>query len=154
MLSRQHNFYQQFLQLIDALVIAVSLWLAHALRFYILNRVVWFDDYPLAPQFANCYWMIALALPVGPLALEYMGFYQTQPPISGVRSLGRIAWALFLVLLAIFTCIIVFRIPQATISRTALALFFLLAMGLLAIRSAVFNLWLRQRGARVHLRQY
>jgi exopolysaccharide biosynthesis polyprenyl glycosylphosphotransferase len=154
MLTRQHNFYQQFLQLTDAFLVGISLWIAHAARFYILNKVVWFDDYPLAPQFANCYWMIALALPVGPLALEYMGFYQTQPPIGAMRSLGRIAWALFLVLLAIFTCIIVFRIPQATISRTALGLFFLLATGSLAIRSAVFNLWLRQRGARVHLRQY
>src|SRR5471030_2395352 len=107
MLSRQHNFYQQFLQLIDALVIAVSLWLAHALRFYILNRVVWFDDYPLEPQFKNCYWMIALALPLGPLALEYMGFYQTQPPISWLKSVARVAWALFLVLVAIFTCVVI-----------------------------------------------
>ncbi len=154
MLSRQHNFYQQFLQLTDAVVIGASLWTAHALRFYILNRLVWFDDFPLAPQFANCYWMIALALPLGPLVLEYMGFYQIQPPIGWLRSVGRIAWALFLVLVAIFTCVIIFRIPQGTISRTAMGLFFLLAMGLLTIRSVLFRLWLKQRGARVHLRQY
>src|SRR6202522_871224 len=154
MLSRQHNFYQQFLQLADAFLIGISLWLAHALRFYVLNYLVWFDDYPLEPQFANCYWMIALALPLGPLALEYMGFYQTQPPITWVKSVGRIAWALLLVLVAIFTCVIIFRIPQATISRTALGLFYLLALGLLTIRSITFRLWLKQRGARVHLRQY
>jgi exopolysaccharide biosynthesis polyprenyl glycosylphosphotransferase len=154
MLSRQHNFYQQFLQLADAFIISISLWLAHALRFYILNKVVWFDDYPLEPQFANCYWMIALALPLGPLALEYMGFYQTQLPTTAVKSTGRIAWALFLVLVAIFTCVVIFRIPQATISRTALGLFFLLSLTLLSIRSAVFHLWLKRRGFRVHQRQY
>jgi exopolysaccharide biosynthesis polyprenyl glycosylphosphotransferase len=154
MLSRQHNFYQQLLQLADALVIGFSLWMAHALRFYILDKIVWFDDFPLEPQFANCYWMIALALPLGPVALEYMGFYQTQPPVSGVRSVGRISWALILVLLAIFSCVVIFRIHQATISRTALGLFFLIALGLLTIRSAVFGLWLRQRGSRIHLRQY
>jgi len=154
MLSRQHNFYQQFLQLADAFLIGISLWLAHALRFYILNYLVWFDDYPLEPQFANCYWMIAMSLPLGPLALEYMGFYQTQPPIGWLKSVGRIAWALFLVLVAIFTCVVIFRIPQATISRTALGLFYLLALGLLTARSIIFRLWLKQRGARVHLRQY
>ena len=73
MLSRQHSFYQQLLQLMDAALISLALWGAHALRFYVLNKVHWFDDYPLEPQFANCYWMIALALPLGPLALEYMG---------------------------------------------------------------------------------
>jgi exopolysaccharide biosynthesis polyprenyl glycosylphosphotransferase len=154
MLSRQHNFYQQFLQLADAIIIAISLWVAHALRFYLLNRVVWFDDSPLEPQFANCYWMIALSLPLGPLALEYMGFYQTQPPIHWFRSIGRIAWALFLVLVAIFTCVIVFRIPQGTISRTALGLFFLISLALLSFRSLFFQLWLSQRGSRTHLRQY
>jgi exopolysaccharide biosynthesis polyprenyl glycosylphosphotransferase len=154
MLSRQHNFYQQFLQLADALVIGASLWIAHALRFFVLNKVIWFDDFAVAPQFANCFWMIALAFPLGPLALEYMGFYQTQPPISWLKSLGQIAWALFLVLVAIFTCVVVFHIPQTTISRTALGLFFLLATGLLAVRSIGFRLWLVQRGSRMHLRQY
>jgi len=154
MLSRQHNFYQQILQLADAIIIGCSLWLAHALRFYILTRVVWFDDYPLEPQFANCYWMIALALPLGPLALEYMGFYQTQPQVNWLKLMGQVAWALFLVLVAIFTCVVVVRIPQATISRTALALFFLIAVGVLMLRAVCFRLWLRQRGARAHLRQY
>jgi exopolysaccharide biosynthesis polyprenyl glycosylphosphotransferase len=154
MLSRQHNFYQQFLQLTDAFLIGAALWIAHAVRYYFLNRLIWFDDYPLAPQFANCYWMIAIGLPLGPLLLEYLDFYQTQPPVRWDRSLGRIAWALFLVLVAIFTCVVLFRIPQATISRSALAIFFFLGLGLLEIRSACFRLWLKQRGARVHLRQY
>jgi len=154
MLSRQHNFYQQFLQLADAMVIAGSLWIAHALRFYILSQMNLFGDVALAPQFANCYWMIALALPLGPLALEYMGFYQTQSASGWLSSMGRIAWALFVVLVAIFTCVILFHIPQGTISRTALGVFFILAMVLLLIRAALFRFWLKQRGSRVHLRQY
>jgi len=154
MLSRQHNFYQQFLQLADAFIIGLSIWLAHAVRFYFLTKVVIFDDIAMEPQFANCYWMIALALPLGPLALEYMGFYQTQPPVNWIRALGRIAWALFLVLVVIFTCVIVFRIPQRTVSRTALGLFFLLGVGFLTLRSIAFRVWLERRGSRTHLRQY
>ena len=65
MLSRQHNFYQQLFQLVDAVLIAISLWVAHAIRFLVLNDMSWLEGHQLAPQFANCYWMIALALPVG-----------------------------------------------------------------------------------------
>src|SRR5258707_909378 len=129
MLSRQHNFYQQLLQLVDASLICASLWVAHALRFYVLNKSDWFDAYPLRPQFDNCYWMIALALPLGPLALEYVGVYQTYPLRDFPRVFGRIMSAISLVLLAIFTCVVVFRIPQATISRAALGIFFILATG-------------------------
>jgi len=154
MLSRHHSFYQQFLQIIDAVLIAIALWAAHAIRFYVINQSVWFDEYPLEPQFANCYWMMALALPLGPLLLEYVGVYQTQPPIGWVKSSGRIMSALFLLMLAIFTCVVVFRIPQEAISRAALGIFFILGTGLLSIRSALFLLWMSQRSARVHLRQY
>jgi len=154
MLSRQHHFYLQFLQVIDAVLIGASIWIAHALRFYVLTKIVWFDDVPIDPVFTNCYRMIALALPLGPLILEYLGFYQTHPPISWARSVGRIMWTLVLLLLAIFTCVIIFQIPSGTISRTALGLFFVIGMVLLSIRSALFLFWLEQRGTRTHLRQY
>ncbi|MCE0482869.1 MAG: sugar transferase [Methylacidiphilales bacterium] len=154
MLSRQHNFYLQFLQLVDALIITVSLFAAHVLRFFILNQLNWFGDNPLQPQFGNCYWMIALALPLGPLALEYTGFYQTHPPVPWFRVVGRIMWALTLLLIAFFTCVVVFYIPGSTVSHTALAIFFVLATALLLARSALFHYWLKQRGTRAHLRQY
>ena len=154
MLSRQHNFYQQFLQLIDAAIICLSLWLAHAIRFYLLNQVDWLGDYPLAPQFNNCYWMMALALPLGPLALEYVGVYQTRALSDLPREIGRILIAMLIVLVAIFTCITVLRIPQVDISRAALGIFFILSSALLGLRSFLFLLWLQQRGTRTHLRQY
>jgi exopolysaccharide biosynthesis polyprenyl glycosylphosphotransferase len=154
MLSRQHNFYQQFLQLIDAALICGSLWAGHALRYYVLNQIDWFDSYSLEPQFKNCYWMIALALPLGPLALEYMGIYQTRSLGDLPREITRIAIAMGLVLVAIFTAITVLRIPQLDISRAALGIFFMLSCGLLTARSAIFLLWLKQRGQRTHLRQY
>ncbi len=154
MLSRQHNFYQQFLQLVDAALICAALWSAHALRFYVLNKLVWFDDYPLEPQFANCYWMMALALPLGPLALEYTGIYRTPSMANIVRDFGRIMSAMGLVLIAIFTCVVVFRIRQSEVSRAALGMFFVLSTLLLSARTVIFHEWLKQRGSRVHLRQY
>jgi exopolysaccharide biosynthesis polyprenyl glycosylphosphotransferase len=154
MLSRQHNFYQQLLQVIDAFLIASSLWLAYALRFYVLNDLAWFDNYKMEPQFENCYWMMILSVPIGPLALEYMGVYRTTPPIRGAKCVWRIACALFLVLLAIFTCVVAFRIPQVTVSRVALSLFFVIGIAFLSLRSLFFWIWLRQRGSQTHLRNY
>ncbi len=49
----------------------------------------------MVPQFENCYWMIGLALPLGPLALEYMGLYQTSPPRADSRSYGAVSPACF-----------------------------------------------------------
>ena len=152
MLSRQHSFYQQFLQLVDAALISLSLWGAHALRFYVLNNWDLFD--PVEPEFKNCYWMIALALPLGPLALEYMGAYRPYPLRDIPSAVGRIMAAMFLVLIAIFTCVVAFRIPQTGISRAALGIFFILASCLLSARVVIFLLWLKQRGTRAHLRQY
>jgi exopolysaccharide biosynthesis polyprenyl glycosylphosphotransferase len=59
-----------------------------------------------------------------------------------------------LLLVAIFTCITVLRIPQVDISRAALGIFFVLSSTLLTLRCAIFLMWLKQRGNRVHLRQY
>jgi len=142
------------LQLVDAMLIGMAIWMAHALRAYTLSKFVLFDEAASDAQSANLYWMIPLVMTIGPLALEYMGGYQTQPPIGWVRVSGRVMWSLFLVLLAIFTVVIIFRIPQATISRGALAFFFLFATTALTLRSSLFLIWLKQRGARAHLRQH
>ena len=89
MLSRQHNFYQQILQLVDAALICASLWLGHAARFFLLSHVTWFGDNPIEPQFANCYWMIALALPLGPLSLRWSYLPAILPYlVRFVRALG------------------------------------------------------------------
>jgi exopolysaccharide biosynthesis polyprenyl glycosylphosphotransferase len=155
MLSRQHNFYQQFVQLTDALIIGSSLWFAHALRFYVLNDWTYWIENQIDPQFSNCYWMIVVAIPSGALALEYFGIYQPRQPSGALTAdLWRIVRAMLVVLLVLFSCAIVLHVPQATISRTALALFFFLSTGLLFARAASYHWWLCQRGSRLHLRQH
>ena len=154
MLSRQLNFYQQFLQIVDAILLGASLWGAHAIRLYILTQVVWFDNSAIEAQYANCYWMVVLVVIIGPLALEYFGLYRSHPPLSFSGSLWAILRTLGLLLMVIFTCVIIFRVSQVTISRIALGLFFIMGLVVMAWRAALFHLWLRQRGARTHLRQY
>jgi exopolysaccharide biosynthesis polyprenyl glycosylphosphotransferase len=154
MLSRQHNFYQQLSQLLDAILIALCLYGAHAIRFFLLNDVSYFEGYEITPQFINCYWMIALALPLGPMALEYMGLYQGYPPQRFLLILWRSFAGLFFVLVAIFTCVVVVRIDQGTISRVALFLFLIIGTLAISVRVALFQVWLSRRGSLVHLRNY
>jgi exopolysaccharide biosynthesis polyprenyl glycosylphosphotransferase len=154
MLSRQHIFYQRFLQLVDAVLLGASLWAAHAIRFYILTQVVWFDNTAIEAQYANCAWMVILVIVIGPLALDYFGLYQNHPPLNFSASLWAILRGLGLMLLVIITSFFVFRVPQPTMSRTALGLFPILGLAVLAARVALFHLWLRLRGSRAHLRQY
>jgi exopolysaccharide biosynthesis polyprenyl glycosylphosphotransferase len=154
MLSRQHSFYKEFLQLVDATVLYVCIWMAHALRSYLAMQFISLENYPGQSQYDNCGWMAALVFVMGPLALEYMGFYQTHPPVTWLTSIGRIMWVLVLLLLTIFACFTLFHVAQNTTSRIALGLFFFMATAILSMRSAIFLIWLRQRGSRVHLRQY
>jgi exopolysaccharide biosynthesis polyprenyl glycosylphosphotransferase len=154
MLTRQQNFYHQLLQLADAVLLAFTVYAAHALRYYVLNDSVWFDTAPLDPQFANCYWMMVVALVVGPLVLEYFGLYQLNRVRSWIETLGRIAQSLFIVLLVIFACVVVLHIKEETISRAALGIFFFAGTVIIFARVLFFRAWLRRRGAQIHLRQY
>jgi len=154
MLTRQQNFYHQLLQLVDAVLLAFTIYAAHALRYYVLNDRVWFDNAPLDPQFANSYWMMVVALVAGPLVLEYFGIYQVNRNRGWMETLGRIAQSQFVVLLIIFACVVVLQIKQSTISRAALVLFFAGGTAVIFGRVILFQSWLRRRGSQVHLRQY
>ena len=154
MLTRQQNFYHQLLQLVDAVLLAFSVYAAHALRYYVINDSFWFDNAPLDPQFANSYWMMVVALVAGPLVLEYFGLYQLNRSRGFFDIARRIVQAQAVVLLIIFACVVVLGIKQFTVSRMALGLYFLMGTLAIVVRVFLFQLWLKRRGAQVHLRQY
>lgn len=154
MLTRQQNFYHQLLQLVDAVLLALTIYAAHALRYYVLNDRVWFDQAPLDPQFANSYWMMVVALVAGPLVLEYFGIYQINRNRTWIDSFRRVAQSQLVVLLIIFACVVMLQIRQDTVSRAALALYFGIGTTVIFIRVALFHWWLARRGGQVHLRQY
>jgi exopolysaccharide biosynthesis polyprenyl glycosylphosphotransferase len=154
MLTRQQNFYHQLLQLVDAVLLAVIVYAAHVLRYYVLNDIVWFDNAPLDPQFANCYKIMFVALVAGPFVLEYFGIYQLNRNRSWIETLGHVVQSLFVMLLLIFALVVVLRINEETISRAALGLFFIIGTVVIFARIMFFRAWLRRRGAQIHLRQY
>ncbi len=57
-------------------------------------------------------------------------------------------------MVAIFTCVALVRIDEMTISRVALGMFLGLGTLLVSTRVWLFQFWLVQRGAHIHLRNY
>jgi exopolysaccharide biosynthesis polyprenyl glycosylphosphotransferase len=154
MLTRQQNFYHQLLQLVDAVLLAFAVYAAHALRYYIFNDRLWFDNGLVDSQFANSYWMMVVALVAGPLVLEYFGIYQVNRHRGWLETLGKVAQSLLAVLLIIFACVVVLQIKQSTISRGSLSIFFVGGTTIIFARVILFQWWLRRRGSQIHLRQY
>ncbi len=154
MLARQQIFYHQLVQLVDAALFALAIYVAHALRYYVLSDRIWFDNAPLDPQFANSYWMMVVALVCGPFILEYFGIYRFNQPRPAVETLGRVVQSQLGVLVIIFALVVLLRIEQTTISRAALGFYFVIGTLLLFLRVILFQAWLKRRGAQIHLRQY
>ena len=62
MLARQPELNTQFQQVIDAFLLALALFAAHALRYY---GTGWLDrPYPIDP-FRNCQWLLIMIIPFG-----------------------------------------------------------------------------------------
>ena len=71
MLARQQELNTQFHQLLDALLLALSLFAAHSLRFY---GTSWLDlPYSIDP-FQNYQWLLVVIIPFGPIILDLQEF--------------------------------------------------------------------------------
>ena len=74
MLARKQELNTQLQQLIDALLLAVSLWVACVLRFYATS---WFRLAYMVDPFRNYQWLFVVIVPFGPIMLDLQGFYQS-----------------------------------------------------------------------------
>ena len=74
MLARKQELNTQLQQLIDALLLAVSLWVACVLRFYATS---WFRLAYMVDPFRNYQWFFVVIMPFGPIMLDLQGFYQS-----------------------------------------------------------------------------
>jgi exopolysaccharide biosynthesis polyprenyl glycosylphosphotransferase len=145
MLRRHLEFYFQFLQIVDAFLLCVSLWAAHTIRYHLVRVVPFFALGSVAP-FSNYFWMFYLMLPLGPIILDRQGFYRFSTNTSLGESLLAIARSVLIILLAIVVSMVAFRVPQDAVSRAALILFFPVAVLFLGFREVLLRMWLRGQG--------
>jgi exopolysaccharide biosynthesis polyprenyl glycosylphosphotransferase len=148
MLNRQQELNTQFHQLIDAFVLAFSLFAAHALRFY---GTGWLHlPYPIDP-FQNYQWLLIVVMPFGPIFLDLQGFYQSPFNKTLGKSFVQIVRTMFYLSIMVSACVIFLRLPLT--SRAVPLLFIVLATVALLLKERLIVGRLRRRAVRGQVRE-
>ncbi len=129
MLGRKQELNLQFLQILDGLLMVISFWIAHTLRFFGANAFVF--DRPIGP-FRDFQWLLFVILPFGPLLLELQGFYSHPLQKTVARSLAQFGRAAFWLGLLIAGCSYFLRLDVP--SRAVMPMFAVIAAGVLLLR--------------------
>src|SRR5689334_3153660 len=119
MLRKRQEIHLQAHQLIDALLLGLSLYLAYKIH----ELVGTFYFFKHLHPFSSYIWLYLIFLPVGTLLLEKNGFYSLPISVSPLRLLPPIVKSVgFCVLIAIA---IMYLFPELAdqLSRTVLAMF-------------------------------
>ena len=148
MLARQQELNTQFHQLLDALLLALSLFAAHALRYYSTG---WLDlPYSIDP-FQNYQWLLVVIIPFGPIILDLQGFYQSPFNKTLWKSFVQIVRTMFYLSILVSACVIFLRLPLT--SRAVPLLFLLIATALLLLKERLIVSRIRRRAARGQVRE-
>lgn len=118
MLRRRQEISNQLQQFLDAFLLLLAFWGAHALR---TASTAWFTLDVQIPPFRQHLWMILIIMPFGPLLLEMQGFYQHPLQKHPARSLGQILRAITWLGLLVGVCVMFLRVELP--SRSVLILF-------------------------------
>jgi len=139
MVRRRQQINLQIQQLLDALLIAGGLLLAHWLRVNVLG------DLPLVqrlfaeeiPPLTAFIWMIGVLAPLAPIFLELQGFYKRPLEKTVARSLGQMAGAGLWLALVVAALVIFARLQVP--SRSVFLLFMAIAPPLLLLRQSIWQ---------------
>ena len=86
MLRRERKIQTQIQQCIDAVLFALSFWLAHYLR----SEWLIGGSEPIKP-FSEYKWFYWIMIPAASLLLTFQGFYNTHSPTQKSRQLFRVS---------------------------------------------------------------
>lgn len=134
--SRQ-EIHLQLLQIIDAALFVLALWLAYWLR-VVLGDVFRVGD---IPPFAEFVWLAALAIPFGPLILEIEGFYQKPLQQTIRQCIVQILRTMLWLTILVAICVIFFRFDVP--SRAVTLIFIPVIVGFLLSRRYFWESHLR-----------
>ncbi|MDP9254367.1 MAG: sugar transferase [Verrucomicrobiota bacterium] len=148
MLARKQELNTQVQQVIDALLLALSLVAAHALRVYSTS---WFDlSYGIDP-FQNYQWLLVVIMPFGPILLDLQGFYEAPLSKTTWKSFVQIVRAMIYLSIMVSACVIFLRLPLA--SRSVALLFILIGTLVLLVKERIIIDHIRSRALRGELRE-
>ena len=148
MLARQQELNTQFHQLLDSLLLALSLFAAHALRFY---GTAWLNlPYPIDP-FENYQWLLIVIMPFGPIILDLQGFYQSPFNKTLWKSFVQIIRTMIYLSILVSVCVIFLRLPLT--SRAVPLLFIFIATTALCFKERLIVRRMRRRIGRGEVRE-
>ena len=148
MLERRQELNTQLQQLIDALLLALSLWAAYALRYY---STFWFDlTNTIDPQ-RNYAWLLIPIMLFGPILLDLQGFYQSPLNKTQRKSLLQIVRAMIGLSIIVSACVIFLRFPLA--NRSVPILFILIGTLVLLTKERIIAAHLRRKAVRGERRE-
>ncbi|MBV9392606.1 MAG: sugar transferase [Verrucomicrobia bacterium] len=139
MLGRRQELNLQLNQLIDAVLLVLSLWGAHTIR----GSLSGFQDLPEIEPFKAFLWLIVLIMPFGPLFLDLQGFYNFPAQKSVLKSLAQILQALLWLGVLIAGSAIAFRLNIN--SRSVLVIYAFLSSAVLLLKERIAVAYIRSR---------
>src|SRR5712692_12102656 len=148
MLARRQELNTQLQQLIDAFLLAVSLWAAYALRYY---STYWFGLGRAVDPLRNYHWLLIVIMPFGPILLDLQGFYQSPLNKTQWKSIVQIAKTMLGLSIIVSACVIFLRRPLA--NRAVPLLFMLIGMLVLLVKERIIAAHLRRKAMRGERRE-
>ncbi len=139
MLRRHQELYFQLFQVLDAFLLCGSLWVAHSIRYMMIPQLSVMDVSSLAP-FSGYIWMLVLILPLGPFILERQGFYGLGSIAERYKRILAAAKGVLILTVMLAVFMVVFRVPQESISRAALIMFVPVSIIVLSLREFLSGL--------------
>lgn len=123
----------------DAVLFGLAFWLAHSIR-----ALPQLDPGGLIADFSAYTWMLVVVVPLGPVFLEFEGYYQRRvfpsPASRLFQSVRAVLWVSLAVLIAAF-------LRKLEFARGLLFLFAPLMVGVLGLEEEVISRWRKGRMA-------
>ena len=132
MIGRRQELNLQFLQIVDALLLAFAFWSAHTLRFAGADWHMF--KTPIAP-FREFQWLLFVLVPFGPICIEAQGFYEHPTRKTFAKSLGQLGRGALVVGLIIAASSYFLKLNLE--SRAVMPMFALFAAILILLRERV-----------------
>jgi len=148
MLTRRQELNTQLHQLIDAFLLALSLWAAYALRYF---GTFWFNLSKSVDAQSNYAWLLIPIMIFGPIFLELQGFYQSPLNKTLWKSMVQVIRAMIGVSIVVSGCVIFLRLPLA--NRTVPLLFIGIGTTVLLIKERIIASHLRRAALRGEWRE-
>jgi exopolysaccharide biosynthesis polyprenyl glycosylphosphotransferase len=148
MLARKQELNTQLQQLIDAFLLAVSLYAAYVLRLY---GTVWFGFANFPDPFRNYQWLFVVVMPFGPILLDLQGFYQSPLNKTLWRSFVQILRAMIGLSIIVSACVIFLRLPL--LNRSVPLFFIAIAAIALLVKERLAVMHIRRRVGRGEMRE-